>query len=413
MTRTDLLPLPLRAWAAERTEVGGRGPAAQCPDAPPAPPPHSRPLRNGNPSGNPNLAPRCGAKNRAGYPCRAPAMPNGRCRQHGGKSTGPRTPEGTDRMLAANTRHGNQSAPKRVQQFYVTTATRRGRLTASARRLEDYLPEDMAARLAAGPPELWPPVHPTNLPFVQNPEPTPGHESPARLSSAPGPARNAARPLPCGLAAERHAARAEAAALAPWRQAIAVARAARRAARAAERTARAANHAALTTNRTARQATRTTRVPAVPPARPSPPQPTEDQFSPLRRELAACIAELRARLRAPNQPPATDAPKPASAFSRIHPMNPKAAATPKPKPAFSRIHPMNPDRTAAPAPNPESEFPRIHPMNPETTALSQPTRLTPAKAEAQRAATLAALPNRAARRRWKALHRRPHPGSAP
>jgi hypothetical protein len=340
-------------------------------------------------------------------------MPNGRCRQHGGKSTGPRTPQGTDRMLAANTRHGNQSAPKRVQQFYVTTATRRGRLTATARRLEDYLPEDMAARLAAGPPELWPPVHPTNLPFVQNPEPTPGHESPARLPSAPGPARNAARPLPRGLAAERQAARAEAAALAPWRQAIAVARAARSAARAARRTARAANHAALTAKRTARQATRTTRVPALPPARPSPPHPTEDQYSPLRRELAACIAVLRARLRAPNQPPATDAPKRASAFPRIHPMNPEAAAaTAKPKTAFSRIHPMNPEPAAAPAPKSESAFSRIHPMNPETTAPSQPTRLTPTNTEAQRAATLAALPNRAARRRWKALHRRPHPDSA-
>ena len=48
------------------------------------------PLRNGNPRGNPNLAPRCGAKARTtGCPCRAPAMPNGRCRMHGGTATGP------------------------------------------------------------------------------------------------------------------------------------------------------------------------------------------------------------------------------------------------------------------------------------------------------------------------------------
>ena len=35
------------------------------------------------------LAPRCGAHARTtGKPCRSPAMANGRCRMHGGKSTG-------------------------------------------------------------------------------------------------------------------------------------------------------------------------------------------------------------------------------------------------------------------------------------------------------------------------------------
>ncbi len=33
-------------------------------------------------------APKCGAKTRKGTPCMAPAMPNGRCRMHGGKSPG-------------------------------------------------------------------------------------------------------------------------------------------------------------------------------------------------------------------------------------------------------------------------------------------------------------------------------------
>jgi len=36
-----------------------------------------------------NGAKPCGAKGkRSGKPCRCPAMPNGRCRLHGGKSTG-------------------------------------------------------------------------------------------------------------------------------------------------------------------------------------------------------------------------------------------------------------------------------------------------------------------------------------
>lgn len=56
-------------------------------------------------------APRvCGARTRAGHPCRGPAMPNGRCRMHGGPSTGPRTPEGLARLRAARTRTGLHTA---------------------------------------------------------------------------------------------------------------------------------------------------------------------------------------------------------------------------------------------------------------------------------------------------------------
>jgi hypothetical protein len=32
--------------------------------------------------------PKCGAKCRTGEPCKNPSMKNGRCRMHGGKSTG-------------------------------------------------------------------------------------------------------------------------------------------------------------------------------------------------------------------------------------------------------------------------------------------------------------------------------------
>lgn len=53
--------------------------------------------------------PRCGARCRDGHACRAPAVwvagelvpRNGRCRVHGGLSTGPRTAEGKARALAA------------------------------------------------------------------------------------------------------------------------------------------------------------------------------------------------------------------------------------------------------------------------------------------------------------------------
>ena len=57
-----------------------------------------------------HAAPRCRARTRAGHPCRTPAMRNGRCRMHGGASTGPRTPEGLERCRMANFKHGMRSA---------------------------------------------------------------------------------------------------------------------------------------------------------------------------------------------------------------------------------------------------------------------------------------------------------------
>lgn len=59
-------------------------------------------------------SPRCGARTRAGgaaggAPCRAPAMKNGRCRLHGGKSPGP--PKGNRNALT----HGRYSAEALVR----------------------------------------------------------------------------------------------------------------------------------------------------------------------------------------------------------------------------------------------------------------------------------------------------------
>lgn len=67
-------------------------------------------LKNGNPSGDYLAAPRCGACTRAGTACRQPAMQNGRCRFHGGKSTGPRTAQGLARARTARLTHGGYSA---------------------------------------------------------------------------------------------------------------------------------------------------------------------------------------------------------------------------------------------------------------------------------------------------------------
>ncbi len=68
-------------------------------------------LTHGNRVGNPSSAPRCGARNRRGLPCQAPAMRGkARCRLHGGHSTGPTTLEGLARLRKANTKHGRFSA---------------------------------------------------------------------------------------------------------------------------------------------------------------------------------------------------------------------------------------------------------------------------------------------------------------
>jgi len=49
---------------------------------------------------------KCLAKTRKNTPCQSPAMKNGRCRMHGGKSTGAKTKEGLKIIREANLKHG-------------------------------------------------------------------------------------------------------------------------------------------------------------------------------------------------------------------------------------------------------------------------------------------------------------------
>ena len=56
---------------------------------------------------------RCGAKTRRGTACQRPAnKQNGRCRLHGGRSTGPKSAEGRAKIAAANLRHGEFTQAK-------------------------------------------------------------------------------------------------------------------------------------------------------------------------------------------------------------------------------------------------------------------------------------------------------------
>jgi hypothetical protein len=59
---------------------------------------------------------RCGARTRKGTPCQRPArLPVGRCRLHGGSSTGPRTKAGLARLVASKIKHGRFTKAKRAK----------------------------------------------------------------------------------------------------------------------------------------------------------------------------------------------------------------------------------------------------------------------------------------------------------
>lgn len=52
----------------------------------------------------------CGARTKGtGNPCKRFACKNGRCKYHGGRSTGPKTEEGRRRCAEARTKHGMRS----------------------------------------------------------------------------------------------------------------------------------------------------------------------------------------------------------------------------------------------------------------------------------------------------------------
>jgi hypothetical protein len=65
-----------------------------------------------------HLSPRCGAWTRRGTPCRAPAMPNGRCRMHGGTSPG--APRGNANAF----KHGRYTAEAITRRREITVLIR-------------------------------------------------------------------------------------------------------------------------------------------------------------------------------------------------------------------------------------------------------------------------------------------------
>ncbi len=139
-----------------------------CSPAASLPPDRRGRLRNGAMPGDFLAAARCGAHTRAGGGCRQPAMKNGRCRMHGGLSTGPRTAEGRARCAAARRTHGFYAADtialrraaaahcRRMDAFFASVKIRRtaghGLLTPNLSNRGDAKARHVpAARAAAAP----------------------------------------------------------------------------------------------------------------------------------------------------------------------------------------------------------------------------------------------------------------------
>jgi hypothetical protein len=73
-----------------------------------------------------HLTPRCKARTQSGSSCRAPAMPNGRCRMHGGPSPG--APKGNKNAF----KHGLYTAEAIARRREISSAKPSRRLTVTA-----------------------------------------------------------------------------------------------------------------------------------------------------------------------------------------------------------------------------------------------------------------------------------------
>lgn len=90
--------------------------------------PHGPWLKNGNPVCDLAALPKCTATAKSTRSrCRQPAMKNGKCRFHGGKSTGARTREGIERIRKASWKHGRRSAAAKEERRMLAKLLRESR----------------------------------------------------------------------------------------------------------------------------------------------------------------------------------------------------------------------------------------------------------------------------------------------
>lgn len=97
------------------------------------------------------MANKCGAKTRAGGGCRKPAMPNGRCRFHGGLSTGPKIPNSGRNAL----KHGMYAKHMTAEEISISRTMKLGSVDQELRLTRIRLRRALDAEEAAhGKPEL-------------------------------------------------------------------------------------------------------------------------------------------------------------------------------------------------------------------------------------------------------------------
>ena len=105
-------------------------------------------LRHGVTGGDPRNARRCGARTRTGGSCAGPAVRGrARCRLHGGKSTGPKTPDG--KMRASHRKHGGYDA--RMVALFAEARRLRAEAAALVARHAERQRKPRAATTAAPP----------------------------------------------------------------------------------------------------------------------------------------------------------------------------------------------------------------------------------------------------------------------
>jgi hypothetical protein len=88
--------------------------------------------QNSKPESKPRFnignAKKCGAKTRQALPCQSPAMKNGRCRMHGGKSTGAKTKAGIERIKKANFRNGLYTKEMILGRIYMASLIKESKI---------------------------------------------------------------------------------------------------------------------------------------------------------------------------------------------------------------------------------------------------------------------------------------------
>ena len=90
----------------------------------------------------PVIGQKCGAKTRQGRPCIANAMPNGKCRNHGGLSTGPRTEAGLSKA----------KLNLRIMWNPITRAAHKNPTRIANKPITEQVPEDTRAGISCSSP---------------------------------------------------------------------------------------------------------------------------------------------------------------------------------------------------------------------------------------------------------------------